>query len=92
MESYKEKLILEMILKLNEIRTYKLIHTVISILFWSDFVYVLLGYAEYDEYFLLLTLVCLFGNNRVGNKINETEEEYDVLKEEYEKYFEDENV
>jgi hypothetical protein len=84
MNEYRERLILDMTLKLDEARMYNRIQLTLSLLWLFEFFYTLLGYGQYNLYYWLIFSTCLIGWYHLGKKYDVAIEEFKELKKEYE--------
>jgi len=85
MNDHQQRLINEMLSKLLEARSYINISIVLTILFLLEFVLVLIGYGEFDFFYILVLIVTFVGNTHMDIKHKKAMEEYEELKKEYEK-------
>lgn len=92
MMDYKDRLIIEMTLKVRELKTYNGVQIVLSILWLFQFFHTILGYSEYNIYYWSTLIVCFIGWKHMGKKYDISYKEYEELKEEYKNYFNGENI
>jgi len=91
MEDQKQKLLLQMALKVNELSTYNFIKIILSLLLIFEVILCFLGYVEYNKYYWFFFLFFLLSNYHLEKKYNTALQEYQELKDEFILRFEDEN-
>jgi hypothetical protein len=92
MEDKQYKLLNEMVVKINEARTYNLISGIITFTWLFEFFYTFFWTHKFDYMYWLIWVVCVIGWIHMNKKYRFAMEEYEELKKEYETRFEDENI
>ena len=84
MNDYQQRLLIDMMVKLYEAKSYTNISLFLTFLFILDFALILLGYGKFDFTYFLILLVTFIGNQHMSRKYKTALKEYEELKEEYE--------
>jgi hypothetical protein len=92
MEDQKDKLLLQMALKVNELSTYNFIKIIVNLLLILEVVMGFMSYIKYDMYYFIFIIFFLLSNYHLEKKYNVALQEYDDLKEEYLIRFKDEDI
>ncbi len=93
MTDRQQELLMEMISKINEARNYNMISGVLTIVWLFEVIYFIFWDQAYNiNLYLTIWLVCIAGWSHMNIKFKTCMKEYDELKEEYTKNFEDENI
>lgn len=92
MEDQKDKLLLQMALKVNELTTYNFIKIIVNLLLILEVVMGFMSYIKYDMYYFIFIIFFLVSNYHLEKKYNVALQEYDDLKEEYLIRFKDEDI
>lgn len=92
MEDQKDKLLLQMALKVNELTTYNFIKIIVNLLLILEVVMGFMSYIKYDMYYFIFIIFFLLSNYHLEKKYNVALQEYDDLKEEYLIRFKDEDI
>ena len=90
MEDKQYELLNEMIVKINEARTYNRITGVITFIWLFEFFYTFFWTENFDGMYWLIWVVCVVGWVHMNKKYRIAMEEYEELRKEYETRFEDE--
>lgn len=92
MEDQKDKLLLQMALKVNELTTYNFIKIIVNLLLILEVVMGFMSYIKYDMYYFIFIIFFLLSNYHLEKKYNVALQEYNDLKEEYLIRFKDEDI
>jgi len=92
MEDQKDKLLLQMALKVNELTTYNFIKIIVNLLLILEVVMGFMSYIKYDMYYFIFIIFFLVSNYHLEKKYNVALQEYEDLKEEYLIRFKDEDI
>jgi hypothetical protein len=92
MEDQKDKLLLQMALKVNELTTYNFIKIIVNLLLILEVVMGFVSYIKYDMYYFIFIIFFLVSNYHLEKKYNVALQEYEDLKEEYLIRFKDEDI
>jgi len=92
MEDQKDKLLLQMALKVNELSTYNFIKIIVNLLLILEVVMGFMSYIKYDMYYFIFIIFFLLSNYHLEKKYNVALQEYNDLKEEYLIRFKDEDI
>ena len=92
MEDQKDKLLLQMALKVNELTTYNFIKIIVNLLLILEVVMGFMSYIKYDMYYFIFIIFFLLSNYHLEKKYNVALQEYEDLKEEYLIRFKDEDI
>lgn len=84
MEDNQNRLLIGMVDKALEAKTYTNISLALTIIFFIEFFLILFGYAEFDIIYFLILIVTYIGNTHMNKKHKKAIKEYEQLKEEYE--------
>jgi len=92
MNEHKTELITQMVMKIDEGRTYLKIQLILTLVWLFEILYICFGYAKINIYYWIILIVCLIGYYHMGKKQKLAMKEYNKLKDEYYERFEDENI
>ena len=92
MEDQKDKLLLQMALKVNELSTYNFIKIIVNLLLILEVVMGFMSYIKYDMYYFIFIIFFLLSNYHLEKKYNVALQEYNDLIEEYLIRFKDEDI
>ena len=84
MNDYQQRLLIDMMVKLYEAKSYTNISLFLTFLFILDFALILLGYGKFDFFYFSILIVTFVGNTHMNRKHKTAMKEYEELKEEYE--------
>lgn len=85
MTDRQQELLIEMILKINEAKTYNRVSGILMILWLFEFCYTLFWTKNFSAVmYWLVWIVCIIGWTHMNRKFKNSVKEYDQLKEEYE--------
>ena len=87
MEDKQYELLNEMVVKINEARTYNRITGVITLLWLVEFFYTFFWTQKFDYMYWTIWIVCVVGWVHLNKKFRLAMNEYKKLKEEYENTF-----
>ena len=91
MEDKQYELLNEMIVKINEARTYNRITGVITFIWLFEFFYTFFWTKNFDAMYWLIWVFCVIGWAHMNRKYKFAMEEYEEIRKEYDTRFEDEN-
>ena len=91
MEDKQYKLLNEMVVKINEARTYNRISGFITFVWLFEFFYTFFWTQKFDYMYWLIWVVCVIGWVHMNKKFRVAMGEYEELRNEYNTRFEDEN-
>ena len=91
MEDKQYELLNEMIVKINEARTYNRITGVITFIWLFEFFYTFFWTKNFDAMYWLIWVFCVIGWVHMNRKYKFAMEEYEEIKKEYDTIFEDED-
>ena len=92
MEDKQYELLNEMIVKINEARSYNRITGIITFIWLFEFFYTLFWTENFDAMYWLIWVVCVIGWIHTDRKYKATMMEYEELRREYNTRFEDEDI
>ena len=84
MQDKQNKLLIEMVLKIDEARTYHRICGVITLVWLIEFFYTFFWTQKFDYMYWTIWVVCMVGWIHLNKKFRFAIKEYKTLKEEYE--------
>lgn len=87
MDKKQNELLIKMVLKIDEARTYNKISTTITLLWLIEFCYTFFVTQNFNSMYWLIWLVCVVGWVHMGRKFKKSMVEYKQLKQEYENNF-----
>lgn len=87
MQDKQNKLLIEMVLKIDEARTYHRICGVITLVWLIEFFYTFFWTQKFDYMYWTIWVVCMVGWIHLNKKFRFAIKEYKTLKEEYEDTF-----
>ena len=87
MQDKQNKLLIEMVLKIDEARTYHRICGVITLVWLIEFFYTFFWTQKFDYMYWTIWVVCMVGWIHLNKKFRFAIKEYKTLKEEYEYTF-----
>ena len=87
MDEKEHKLLVQMVLKINEAKTYNKISFVISVLWLFEFFYSFFVIQTFNFLYWLVWIVCLIGWVHMDRKFKTAMKEYEQLKKDYENNF-----
>ena len=87
MQDKQNKLLIEMVLKIDEARTYHRICGVITLVWLIEFFYTFFWTQKFDYMYWTIWIVCMVGWIHLNKKFRFAIKEYKTLKEEYEETF-----
>ena len=87
MQDKQNKLLIEMVLKIDEARTYHRICGVITLVWLIEFFYTFFWTQKFDYMYWTIWVVCMVGWIHLNKKLRFAIKEYKTLKEEYEDTF-----
>jgi hypothetical protein len=87
MQDKQNKLLIEMVLKIDEARTYHRICGVITLVWLIEFFYTFFWTQKFDYMYWTIWVVCMVGWIHLNKKFRFAIKEYKTLKEEYENTF-----
>jgi len=91
MQDKQNKLLIDMVLKIDEARTYNRICGVITLVWLIEFFYTFFWTQKFDYMYWTIWGVSVVGWIHMDRKYKVAIEEYQEIKKEYETRFEDEN-
>jgi hypothetical protein len=91
MEDKQYELLNEMIVKINEARTYNRITGVITFIWLFEFFYTFFWTKNFDAMYWLIWVFCVIGWVHMNRKYKFAMEEYEEIKKEYDTRFDDED-
>jgi hypothetical protein len=91
MEDKQYELLNEMIVKINEARTYNRITGVITFIWLFEFFYTFFWTKNFDTMYWLIWVFCVIGWVHMNRKYKFAMEEYEEIKKEYDTRFDDED-
>ena len=91
MEDKQYKLLNEMLVKINEARTYNRITGLLTLIWLFEFFYSFIWIKKFDTMYWIIWVVCVVGWYHMNRKYRFAMDEYNELKKEYETRFGDEN-
>jgi hypothetical protein len=91
MEDKQYELLNEMVVKINEARTYNRITGFITFIWLFEFFYTFFWTQKFDYMYWLIWIVCVVGWVHMNRKYKFAIKEYEEIKKEYDTRFEDEN-
>jgi hypothetical protein len=91
MEDKEYELLNEMVVKVNEARTYNIISGVITFIWLFEFFYTFFWTKNFDAMYWLIWVFCVIGWVHMNRKYKFAMEEYEEIRKEYDTRFEDEN-
>jgi len=91
MEDKQYELLNEMIVKINEARTYNRITGFITFIWLFEFFYTFFWTKNFDAMYWLIWVFCVIGWVHMNKKYKFAMEEYEEIRKEYDTRFEDEN-
>lgn len=91
MEDKEYELLNEMVVKINEARTYNRISGFITFVWLFEFFYTFFWTQKFDYMYWLIWVVCVIGWVHMNKKFRVVMGEYEELRNEYNTRFEDEN-
>jgi len=87
MQDKQNKLLIDMVLKIDEARTYHRICGVITLVWLIEFFYTFFWTQKFDYMYWTIWVVCMVGWIHLNKKFRFVMKEYKTLKEEYEDTF-----
>jgi hypothetical protein len=84
MQDKQNKLLIDMVLKIDEARTYNRIYGVITLVWLIEFFYTFFWTQKFDYMYWTIWVVCMVGWIHLNKKFRFAMKEYKTLKEEYE--------
>ena len=87
MRDKQNKLLIDMVLKIDEARTYNRICGVITLVWLIEFFYTFFWTQKFDYMYWTIWVVCVVGWIHLNKKFRFAMKEYKTLKEEYEDTF-----
>jgi hypothetical protein len=87
MQDKQNKLLIDMVLKIDEARTYNRICGVITLVWLIEFFYTFFWTQKFDYMYWAIWVVCVVGWIHLNKKFRFAMKEYKTLKEEYEDTF-----
>lgn len=87
MQDKQNKLLIDMVLKIDEARTYHRISGLLTLIWLFEICYVFFWLSYIDLFYWLIWGVCLVGWIHMDRKYKVAMNEYDELKQEYENTF-----
>jgi hypothetical protein len=87
MQDKQNKLLIDMVLKIDEARTYHRICGVITLVWLIEFFYTFFWTQKFDYMYWTIWVVCMVGWIHLNKKFRFAMKEYKTLKEEYEDTF-----
>jgi len=87
MQDKQNKLLIDMVLKIDEARTYNRICGVITLVWLIEFFYTFFWTQKFDYMYWTIWVVCMVGWIHLNKKFRFAMKEYKTLKEEYEDTF-----
>jgi hypothetical protein len=84
MQDKQNKLLIDMVLKIDEARTYNRICGVITLVWLIEFFYTFFWTQKFDYMYWTIWVVCVVGWIHLNKKFRFAMKEYKTLKEEYE--------
>jgi len=91
MEDKQYELLNEMIVKINEARTYNQISGFLTLLWLVEFFYSFFYIQKFDTLYWVIWIFCMVGWYHMNKKFRFAMDEYQEMKKEYETRFENEN-
>ena len=91
MEDKQYELLNEMIVKINEAKTYNRITGVITFIWLFEFFYTFFWTKNFDAMYWLIWVFCVIGWVHMNRKYKFAMEEYEEIKKEYDTRFDDED-
>ena len=91
MEDKQYESLNEMIVKINEARTYNRITGVITFIWLFEFFYTFFWTKNFDAMYWLIWVFCVIGWVHMNRKYKFAMEEYEEIKKEYDTRFDDED-
>ena len=91
MEDKQYELLNEMVVKINEARTYNRITGVITFIWLFEFFYTFFWTKNFDAMYWLIWVFCVIGWVHMNRKYKFAMEEYEEIKKEYDTRFDDED-
>jgi len=91
MEDKEYELLNEMVVKINEARTYNRISGFITFVWLFEFFYTFFWTHKFDNMYWLIWVVCVVGWVHMNKKYRIAMEEYEELRKDYNTRYEDEN-
>ncbi len=91
MEDKQYELLNEMIVKINEARTYNRISGFLTLLWFVEFFYSFFYIQKFDILYWVIWIFCMVGWYHMNKKFRFAMDEYQEMKKEYETRFENEN-
>jgi|694.fasta_scaffold00017_70 hypothetical protein len=93
MTERQQELLIEMVTKIDEARTYNLISGVLTFLWLFEFIYLIFWDNNLNiTLYFTIWLVCMVGWVHMDRKFKKSMKEYNELKDEYITEFGDENI
>lgn len=87
MDKKQNELLIKMVLKINEARTYNKISIVLTLLWFIEFIYTFFVTQNFNSMYWLIWLLCVVGWFHMSRKFKKSMTEYEQLKQEYENNF-----
>ena len=87
MQDKQNKLLIDMVLKIDEAKTYHRICGVITLVWLIEFFYTFFWTQKFDYMYWTIWVVCMVGWIHLNKKFRFAMKEYKTLKEEYEDTF-----
>jgi hypothetical protein len=91
MEDKQYELLNEMVVKINEARTYNRITGFITFIWLFEFFYTFFWTNNFDYMYWLIWVVCVIGWFHMNKKYRVAMEEYEELRKEYDTRYDDED-
>jgi len=91
MKDKEYELLNEMVVKINEARTYNRISGLLTIVWFIEFFYTFFYTKNFDSMYWLIWVLCMVGWYHMNKKYKVAMEEYNELKKEYTTRYEDED-
>ena len=92
MEDKQYELLNEMVVKINEARTYNRITGFITLIWLFEFFYTFFWTKNFDAMYWFIWVVCVIGWVHMNRKYKVAMEEYEELKKDYDTRYDDENI
>ena len=87
MEDKQYELLNEMVIKINEARTYNRISGILTLLWLIEFFYSVFWTKTFDTLYWVIWILCMVGWYHMNKKFRVAMNEYQKLKQEYENNF-----
>ena len=84
MDKKQNELLIKMVLKINEAKTYNKISIVLTVLWFIEFIYTFFVTQNFNLMYWLIWVLSVVGWFHMSRKFKKSMEEYEQLKQEYE--------